>query len=473
MKDKVLIVDDDKSILWVLKRLFKNRKIEVSEATDGNTALEMLKGQDFSLALIDIKIPEKDGLDVLKEIKKEGSSTPIIIMTAQSTMKNTIEAMKRGAFDYITKPFDLNEVDIIIDKALEFKNLKKEASLLKDRLKERWANEINIIGKSKAIQGVFKTVGKIASKDVTILIQGESGTGKELFAKLIHMNSLRNNGPFVAINTAAIPKELMESELFGFVKGSFTGATETRQGKFELANGGTLFLDEIGDMSLDLQSKLLRVLQEKEFYLLGGKQPVRVDVRVVSATNQDLEKAIENNKFREDLFYRLNVVTIKIPPLRARRNDIPLLAEYFLQTFQEEMGIESKTLSSKAVEMLIHYKWPGNVRELENILRRAMLLSPNPVLSAEDLAIPNKKQHHESIEDIISNKLEDFINKVDSKTKQELYDTIIPFMERPLIKLVLKKTGGNQVRTAELLGINRNTLRKKIKHLGINIEELA
>ncbi|MEE9591638.1 MAG: sigma-54 dependent transcriptional regulator, partial [Thermodesulfobacteriota bacterium] len=282
MKDKVLIVDDDKSILWVLKRLFKDRKIEVSEATDGNTALEMLKGQDFSLALIDIKMPEKDGLDVLKEIKKEGSSTPVIIMTAQSTMKNTIEAMKRGAYDYITKPFDLNEVDIIIDKALEFKNLKKEASLLKDRLKERWANEINFIGKSKVIHGVFKTVGKIASKDVTILIRGESGTGKELLAKLIHMNSLRNNGPFVAVNTAAIPKELMESELFGFVKGSFTGATETRQGKFELANGGTLFLDEIGDMSLDLQSKLLRVLQEKEFYLLGGKQPVRVDVRVVS-----------------------------------------------------------------------------------------------------------------------------------------------------------------------------------------------
>ena len=265
----------------------------------------------------------------------------------------------------------------------------------------------------------------------------------------------------------------MESELFGFEKGAFTGAVEARQGKFELAHNGTLFLDEIGDMSLDLQSKLLRAIQEQEFYKVGGKQPIKVDVRIIAATNQDLEKAVEEKRFREDLLYRLNVVTIKLPPLRNRKDDIPLLTEYFLHKFQEEMGIEPRTLSSKAIDALKEYTWPGNVRELENILRRAVLLSPNPVLSPDDLALPQKRQAKESLEDIIYNRLEGFINNINIKDKHELYDTVLPFMERPLIRLVLKKTGGNQVKTAELLGINRNTLRKKIKELGIKVEEFS
>ena len=261
MKKRVLIVDDDESILWVLQRMFKDKKIETAEARDGKAALDMLKSQDFSIAIMDIRMPEKDGLDVLKEIKEAGCQIPIIIMTAQGTMKNALEAMKHGAFDYITKPFDIGELEIIVDRALEHRKLKQEVSNLKDRLKERVAKEITFVGKSKAVQEVFKTIGKVAAKDVSVIIQGESGTGKELVAKLIHTNSTRNDGPFIAVNSAAIPKELMESELFGYEKGAFTGAVETRQGKFELANNGTLFLDEIGDMAIDLQSKLLRAVQ--------------------------------------------------------------------------------------------------------------------------------------------------------------------------------------------------------------------
>src|SRR3972149_12260473 len=360
MKNKVLIVDDDEAILWVLRRMFEDKKIAISEARNGKTALDMLKTQEFSIAIMDIRMPEKDGLDVLQEVREIGLQIPIIIMTAQGTMKNAIEAMKRGAFDYITKPFDIGEIELIVDKAIEHKNLKEEVSSLKDRLKERWAKEITFVGKDKTIQNIFKTNGKISPQDVTVIIQGESGTGKELLAKLIHINSPRNEGPFVAVNSAAIPKELMESELFGFEKGAFTGAVETRLGKFELANNGTLFLDEIGDMPLDLQSKLLRAIQGQEFYRVGGKQPIKTDVRIIAATHQDIEKAVEEKRFREDLLYRLNVVVIKLPPLRNRKEDILLLAEYFLQRFQEEMGIEPRTLSPKAAEAIKAYLWPGN-----------------------------------------------------------------------------------------------------------------
>ena len=473
MKKKVLIVDDDESILWILQRMFKDKKIETVEARDGKSALEMLKGQDLSIAIMDIRMPEKDGLDVLREIKETGCQTPIIIMTAQGTMKNAVEAMKHGAFDYITKPFDIGELEILVDRALEHRKLKEEVANLKDRLKERVAKEITFIGKSKAVQDVFKTVGRIAPKDVPVIIQGESGTGKELIAKLIHTNSPRNEGPFIAVNSAAIPRELMESELFGYEKGAFTGAIETRLGKFELANNGTLFLDEIGDMALDLQSKLLRAIQGQEFYRVGGKQPIQVGVRIIAATNQDIEKAVEEKKFREDLLYRLNVVTIKLPPLRSRKEDIPLLAEYFLQKFQEEMGIEPRTISSNAANALKSYSWPGNVRQLENILRRAVLLSPNPMLTPDDVSLPRERRNRESLEDIISSRLEGYINSIDASGKHELYDTIVPFMERPLIKLVLKKTGGNQVKTTEILRINKNTLRKKIKELGIKVEEFS
>ncbi len=474
MGNRVLIADDDESILWVLKRFFVDKGFDVAEVRDGKAAFRMLRGGDFSLAVMDIRMPAKDGLSVLKALKRGNDHhIPVIVMTAQATMNNAIEAMKSGAFDYITKPFDLDELEVMADKAVEYRKLKGEVSILKDRLKERWERDTVLIGKSRAIQEIFKTVGRVAAKDVTVLIQGESGTGKELLAKLIHINSHRSEGPFVALNTAAIPKDLMESELFGFEKGAFTGAMEVRKGKFELADGGTLFLDEIGDMSLELQGKLLRAVQEREFYVLGGKKPTRVDVRIVAATNQDLEKAVEENRFREDLLYRLNVITIKIPPLKSRKEDIPLLIDYFLKRFREEMGMEPKEISPKAMDALKRYSWPGNVRELENILRRATLLSRNPVLSVDDLALPSRKENGESIEVMISRKLKEFVDKIGLREGQELYGTVIPFMERPLIKLLLKRTGGNQLRTAALLGINRNTLRKKIKELGIDIKDLV
>ncbi|MEE9542167.1 MAG: sigma-54 dependent transcriptional regulator [Thermodesulfobacteriota bacterium] len=469
---KVLIVDDDKSILLILERLLSDKELTVVTANNGKSAARLLASGEFTIALLDINIPDKSGLELLKDAKEASISTSIIIMTAEQTMTNTLEAMKRGAFDYITKPFDLSELEIIVERAIENDKLVTELSRLKSRLKEKLTEESTFIGKSRKIQNVFKTVGKISLQDVTVLLVGESGTGKELLAKLIHTNSKRAEGPFIPVNTAAVPKELMESELFGFEKGAFTGATERTLGKFELSDGGTIFLDEVGDMSLELQSRLLRIIQEREFYRIGGKEPVKIDTRIIAATNQDIEKLIDEKKFREDLYFRLNVVKIKLPPLRERKSDIPLLSEYFLKLFHSEMDVEQKGLTQAGLKDLESYPWPGNVRELENVLRRAVLLCPNIMLSPDDLKLPQKRRKKTSLEDIITERLMEFMEKTPEKGKQELYDTIIPIMERPLIKLVLQKTRANQVHAAELLGINRNTLRKKIKELKIDLKEI-
>jgi len=474
MKEKILIADDDESILWVLKKFFKEKGFEVLTAKDGAGAEKILKNSLPLISLIDINMPGKGGLKVLEDAKKEplDAKTPIIIMTAEGTMKNAIEAMKKGAFDYITKPLDLDELEVIVEKAKENLALKGELKDLKQRLMERERGGIVFVGKSKAVEKIFKTVGRAAPQDVTVLIQGESGTGKELVARLLHTNSPRGEKAFVAVNSAAVPKELMESELFGHEKGSFTGALEMRKGKFEIADGGTLFLDEVGDMDEKLQAKLLRAVQEREFYRVGGKETVKVDVRIIAATNQDLEKAVEEKRFREDLYHRLNVVTINIAPLRERKEDIALLCGHFLEKFSEESGTEARSLSKDAVSELQNYPWPGNVRELENILRRAVILSPNIILTPEDISLPKRKQKKESLEDMLEKKLEPFIEKTSGRGKEELYDSIMPFMERPLIKLVLKKTGFNQIKAAELLGINRNTLRKKIKELKISRKDI-
>ncbi len=469
---KALIADDDSSILWVLEKFLEEKNIGVVKAEDGTEASRLLSTPGVTLAILDINMPGKDGLDILKEAREAASPVEFIIMTAEATMQNTLEAMKLGAFDYITKPFDLSELEIMVDRAFETIGLKARLTNLTERLKEKLAHETVFIGKSKSVQGVFKTVGKVAGKDVTVLVLGESGTGKELLAKLLHSNSTRAEGPFVAVNSAAVPKDLMESELFGFEKGAFTGAVEGKPGKFELADGGTLFLDEVGDMAYDLQARLLRVIQEKEFYKVGGKTPVRVDVRIIAATNHDLDRAVAEKKFREDLLFRLNGMTVTLPPLRDRKGDVALLTAYFLDKFREEFGGERKTLTPKAEDALEGYSWPGNVRELENILRRAVLLTPGIVISPEDLNLPQARHRKESIEEIITARLRPFIEKTDHRTRQELYDLIMPFMERPLIKLVLEKTKGNQVQAAEVLGINRNTLRKKIKDLNIKLGKL-
>ncbi|MFQ5466463.1 MAG: sigma-54 interaction domain-containing protein, partial [Thermodesulfobacteriota bacterium] len=336
-------------------------------------------------------------------------------------------------------------------------------------LRERLESETVFVGRSRAVRNVFKTVGKVAPRDVTVLLLGESGTGKELLARLIHANSPRSDGPFIAVNSAAVPSELMESELLGFEKGAFTGAFEAKAGKFELADGGTLFLDEVGDMGPDLQAKLLRVIQEREFFKVGGREPVRVDVRIIAATNQDLEKMVAERRFREDLYFRLGGVAIKLPPLRERMGDIPVLAGHFIEKFSDEFDSGPKRLSDKAMADLEGYGWPGNVREIENVLRRAVLLSPGVVITPDDLALPQRRGKRESLEDIITARLKPVIDRTGQTDKHDLYAFIMPFMERPLVRLVLEKTGGNQVKAAELLGINRNTLRKKIKELDIDI----
>ena len=469
---KALIADDDDSILWVLEKFLQEKSIEVVKAKDGIEARRLIEEPGLSIAIIDINMPGAGGFEVLKGSRDSGSRTAVIIMTAEGTMKNTLEAMKLGAFDYTTKPFDLGELDIMVDRAVEHVRMKSRLTNLSDRLKERLANETVFVGRSKAVQDVFKTIGKVAHRDVTVLILGESGTGKELVARLIHMNSPGSEGPFIAVNSAAVPRDLMESEIFGFEKGSFTGAVEGKKGKFELADGGTLLLDEIGDMNVDLQARLLRAIQEKEFYRVGGKEPVKLDVRVIAATNQDLERAVHEKRFREDLLYRLNGVTLNLPPLRERKGDVPILAEYFLDRFHREFGDERKTLSEQAMEAMEDYRWPGNVRELENVLRRAVLLCPSVKLSLSDLSLPASRRQSESLEEIISAKLKPFIDRTDHKSKQDLYSFMMPFMERPLIKLVLEKTRGNQVQAAEVLGINRNTLRKKIKDLNIKIRDI-
>ncbi|MEK6790542.1 MAG: sigma-54 dependent transcriptional regulator [Deltaproteobacteria bacterium] len=471
-KNKALIADDDESIVWVLEKLLTEKGIAVIKTVDGDAACAELKRGEAQVAFLDINMPGRDGLSVLKEVGKTSGNTAIIIMTAESTMKNALEAMKLGAFDYITKPFDIAEVEIAIDRALENAALKRAVGTLTKRLKETLTGDAEFIGKGRAVQSVYKTIGKVSTTDVSVLILGESGTGKELVAKLIHANGSRSPGPFIAVNSAAVPKDLMESELFGFEKGAFTGAIEEKKGKFELADSGTLFLDEIGDMPLELQSKLLRAIQEKEFYRIGGKAPVRVDIRIIAATNADMEKAVAEKQFRQDLYFRLNGITLTLPPLRERKSDIPLLAEHYLNKFHGEFGGAPRSLSDKALEAMSSYAWPGNVRELENVLRRAMLLSSSLVLSMEDINLPVTRSRTESIEDVIAARLKPFIARTERGTKQELYGFIMQFMERPLIKLVLQTTNGNQVQAAETLGINRNTLRKKIKELKIKVDDI-
>ncbi|MFQ5442225.1 MAG: sigma-54-dependent transcriptional regulator [Thermodesulfobacteriota bacterium] len=472
VNEKVLIADDDEGMLWVLEQFFTEKGLKTLKAGDGLEAAKLLSTDGVGLALIDINMPGKNGLEVLKEAGENALGKSIIIMTAEATMQNTLEAMKLGAFDYISKPFDLNELEIIVDRAIKNTALLEKVSKLTDRFKERIEEETVFIGKSKAVQTVFKTIGKVAGRDIDVLVLGESGTGKELVARIIHANSTRSLGPFVPVNSAAVPRDLMESELFGYEKGAFTGASEAQPGKFELAEGGTLFLDEVGDMSLELQARLLRAIQEKEFFKLGGRAAKKVDLRIIAATNQDLETAVKEKRFREDLYFRLNGVTVTLPPLRKRKADIEVLAAYFIEKLNSELGVEPRALSKESLEEIKSYRWPGNVRELENVLKRAIILSPSPLITPEDLNLPIRKKKRGSLEDMITSKLRPFIEKTARQGNQELYDLIIPFMEKPLISLVLEKTGGNQVRAAEILGINRNTLRKKIKSLKIDLKRV-
>ncbi len=466
--DKVLIVDDDESVRWVLKKSLEKEGISTVLAKDASEALARVREGDSAVALMDIRMPGMSGLEALDTIKREGRSIAVIVMTAQATMQNAIEAMRRGAFDYITKPFDLEEVNLLVKKALDVRRLSLEVDTLRAEVREKY--EGGLVGATPAMQEIYKTIGRVAESDATVLIHGESGTGKELVARAIHFHSKRAGSPFVAVNSAAIPSELLESELFGHEKGAFTGAVVRKIGKFEAAAGGTLFLDEIGDMSLSLQGKLLRVLQEKEFERVGGTESIRTDVRVIAATHQNLEKAVREKRFREDLFYRLNVIQINIPPLRKRKDDIVPLAEYFVQKHRQGPGSQQKTLTPETLKVLRAYDWPGNVRELENAVQRAITLSPGDKIFP-DVLPPQLFKPGEgvslSFENFLEEKLADLVDRMGGLEQGDIYDLVIQRVEKPLITLVMKKTEGNQVRAANLLGINRNTLRKKIKDLGV------
>ena len=476
MTSRILVVDDDDSIRFVLTRALGKEGYNVSEAVDGLKGLDALKTGGYDVAFMDIRMPGMDGLTALGQLHAAGVGTFVIMMTAQGTMKTAIEAMKQGAFDYITKPFDIDEVKLLVRRALESRAMAAEVENLKASLRERY--EVGaIVGRSASMQEIFKTVGRVAATDVTVLITGESGTGKELIARAVHAHSNRVGGPLVVVNSAAIPHDLMESELFGHEKGAFTGATAKKPGKFEQADGGTLFLDEIGDMDINLQAKLLRALQEKEFQRVGGTETVKADARVVAATNRSLDEMVAEGKFREDLYYRLNVVSLMLPPLRERKEDIPELTEHFLDKASVELGVPKKTVMPKAMKRLMDYDWPGNVRELENCIKRAVVLSSSTALLPEDVEVLMKGSKTQAVsadgmtlDSLLGERIHCFIKKSRNLEQGDLYDTVMALVERPLITSALEESGYNQVKAAELLGINRNTIRKKIKELGIPVK---
>ncbi|MGH7786292.1 MAG: sigma-54-dependent transcriptional regulator [Candidatus Binatia bacterium] len=468
----ILVADDEDSVRWVLVKALEGAGHTVVEANGGRDALTCLREQTFDLAFVDLRMPDLDGLSVLAQTREGGVTTPIVIVTAQNTMDNAIEAMKRGAYDYIAKPFNIDEVRAVAGRALEMTRLSTDLHRLERELRGRFEVGVAIVGNSPAMQEIYKTIGRVAHSDAIVLIQGESGTGKELIAKVIHYHSTRWSGPFLAINCSAIPRELLESELFGHEKGAFTGATEQRPGKFELAQGGSILLDEIADMPLELQAKLLRVLQEREVTRLGGREVLKVDCRIIAATNQSLDRAVKQQRFREDLFFRLNVVPMQVPPLRERRSDIPELINFFLAKINKEMGTTISALSAEARELLVRHNWPGNVRELENTLVRAAVLAAGPTLMPRDLALATQEPTPAvygdmSLEEIVRLKLKEYFRQTGDVEPSDLYALIIERIERPLIELTLERTGGNQLQAAAILGINRNTLRKKIAALKI------
>ena len=475
--NRILVADDEESMRWVLSKALRKKGFTVDLARDGDEALRLIRSESYDLAILDIKMPGISGLDLLDKVHELKADLLVIIMTAEAGMKNAVEAMKRGAYDYLTKPFDLDVMDAIIEKATRAREMTLQVTTLKEELREHYLLENGIIGNSTPMREVYKTIGKVAPSDMTVLIQGESGTGKELIARAIHYNSRRLVKPFIAMNCAAIPKELLETELFGHEKGSFTGATERKPGKFEQANGGTIFLDEIGDMPLELQAKILRVLQEREITRTGGSQNITVDVRIVAATNQDLQQLVQQRLFREDLYYRLNVVPINLLPLRERREDILLLVDHFLQKTCAELDIPLKKIDQAALDRLVANSWPGNVRELENVIKRAVILSSDPLLTVDDFPVLTTAGGTAgggddlSLEALVDRKLRACFVNVDKLDNGDIYNMVIEQVERPLISFLLEKTRWNQVRAANILGINRNTLRKKITDLGIEIKK--
>jgi two-component system, NtrC family, nitrogen regulation response regulator GlnG len=468
-QNKILIVDDEQNIIWVLKKGMEKKNYLVHTASSGEEALKKLAANQYLMMFSDIFMAGINGLQLLEKSREISPDLKVVMMTAQDTMNNTIEAMRLGAYDYITKPFDFDEIFRLIDKAESARSVSAPAADLSEQNQDASTTSA-IIGKSKRMQEIFKTIGKSAGSDLSVLITGESGTGKEMVASTLHEYSYRKDQPFICINCAAISRELLESELFGHERGAFTGAIETKTGKFQQADGGTLFLDEIGDMELPLQAKILRVLQNNEFYRVGGKNPITVNVRVIAATNQNLTDMMNLKRFREDLYHRLNVIHIDMPPLRERLEDVPLLANHFIHRYANTLARGKVYLSPDVKRILSGYHWSGNIRELENVIKRALMLAlSGPILPEhlpphlqEDVSIDDEGQWDERLNQL----LQDFL--LNNNKDGTIYDTLIQKVEKNLFEILLSKHSGKQVATAKVLGINRNTLKRKIDSMKIS-----
>ncbi len=461
MSARILVVEDERAIQLALRALLRREGWEVELADTGEEALAKLRTGPFDLVLTDLALGRgQSGMDVLREIKRDAPETAVVMITAHGSEKIAVEAMKAGAEDYVPKPFDNEEIKVVLRRALERTRLQREHRMLLARVEREYGFE-NLIGSGRAMRQVFETIQKVAETDLTVLIRGESGTGKELVAQALHQRSPRRERPFVAVNCAAISKELVESELFGHEKGAFTGADARRVGRFEAANEGTIFLDEIGDMAPETQAKVLRVLQERAFERVGGNQVQKVDVRVVAATHRDLEGEVRRGRFREDLYYRLRVVEIALPPLRERTEDMPALAQRLLEQVAERLGREPKRLSANALARLARHPWPGNVRELRNVLEQAAVLSSGLAIEEQDLNLgPAEADSAPATPDA-----------GDDMPFREAKDRMVLDFERGYLLRALRAHGGNISRTAEAIGMVRQSLQQKIRELGLRAED--
>ena len=459
----IWVIDDDRSIRWVLEKALKHEGMNVQSFESADSALSLLAREEPDVLITDIRMPGTSGLELLQAITEQRPQLPVIIMTAHSDLDSAVSAYQGGAFEYLPKPFDVDDAIELVRRAMAHR---KEQS--REAGGEQHFESMEIIGEAPSMQEVFRAIGRLSSSNITVLINGESGTGKELVAHALHRHSPRRDKPFIALNTAAIPKDLLESELFGHERGAFTGAQSAREGRFEQADGGTLFLDEIGDMPAELQTRLLRVLSDGQFYRVGGRSPVKVDVRVIAATHQDLEQRVRDGLFREDLFHRLNVIRIHIPALRERGEDIPLLMKHFLKKASEEIGVETKWVDKATESYLSSLEWPGNVRQLENTCRWLTVMSPGQEIHIDDLP-PELKQSRERVGDA-----QDWLTPLRRWAEQRLnsgataiLDEAVADFERLMIEVALAKSGGHRQEAAHLLGWGRNTITRKIKELGM------
>ncbi len=466
MKARVLLIEDDTSIAAALQKELASEGYEVALAHRGDTGLTQASSENFDAVVTDLKMPGLSGLEVVEQLHRNKPKLPIILITAHGTTETAIEAMKAGAFDYVLKPFEVAELLQLIGKAVKSSRLMSEPV----ELGEAGSGPAAIVGKSRAMQEIYKQIGRIAATPVSVLIRGETGTGKELIARAVYQHSHRAAKPFIAVNCAAIPDTLLESELFGHERGSFTGAHERRIGRFEQANGGTIFLDEIGDLSPGTQAKLLRVLQEKYVQRLGSKETIPVDVRVVAATHQNLEQAIADKQFREDLFYRLSAVTITLPPLRERADDIPAMAKYFLQRHGTELNIAAPAIQPDAIEYLKGQPWPGNVRELENVLREALLIARGYPITREHLTPLMLKARRSALsaDQTIADYLNDLLARAGRGEAKDIHAIMHEDMERELYARAIQLAHGNQAKAARWLGVTRTTMREKLIHFGLH-----